>query len=150
MGGGCAVAMARLAPERVRGIVLAGAHAGPDPPERRPAREEMLERLRREGAEAVWEGEGPAPAADDLAAIVVALRERPDDRATVRGFGGPLLLVSGDRDPDPRLTPEAARELALSAPRGRHVLLEGAGHLVSVERPDDFNRELSRFLEACG
>jgi len=33
MGGYAALALARLAPERVRGLVLAGSRAGADPPE---------------------------------------------------------------------------------------------------------------------
>src|SRR5581483_10191474 len=65
MGGGCAVAMARQGAP-VRAIVLSGAHAGPDAPERRPQREATIDRLRREGAEALWAGNGPAPPAEHL------------------------------------------------------------------------------------
>lgn len=42
MGGGCAVAMARQAHEEIQAIVLSGAHAGPDAPERRPQREATI------------------------------------------------------------------------------------------------------------
>ena len=77
MGGGCALAMARQQPDRVEAIVLAGAHAGPDAPERRPMREATIEKIRAEGAESVWEGAGPPASADELVAIVEALRDRP-------------------------------------------------------------------------
>lgn len=145
MGGGCAVAMARQQPERVEAIVLAGAHAGPDAPERRPQREATIEKLRGEGAESIWEGRGPAPSAGDLIAVVEALRDRPDDRATVASLDVPLLVVVGDDDP--MIPVETARELAGAAPDGTFELVPGAGHLVSLERPEEFNRALAEFLE---
>jgi pimeloyl-ACP methyl ester carboxylesterase len=145
MGGGCALALARQEPERVEAIVLAGAHAGPDPPERRPAREDTIGKIRAEGAVSIWQGAGPSPSADELIAVVEALRDRPDDRPVVASFGAPLLVVVGDSDP--MIAPDAAHALADSAPDGRFALVEGAGHLVSIEQPEQFNRVLSDFLE---
>jgi pimeloyl-ACP methyl ester carboxylesterase len=145
MGGGCAVAMARQRPERVQAIVMAGAHAGPDAPERRPAREAMIEKIRAEGAASVWEGAGPAPSADELIAVVEALRDRPDDRPVVTSLGVPLLVVVGDRDP--MVSVETARALADSAPDGAFELVPDAGHIVSADRPEAFNRALGSFLE---
>ena len=145
MGGGCALAMARQEPERVRGIVLAGAHAGPDDHERRPQREETIGKIRAEGAASIWQGAGPSPSADELIAVVEALRDRPDDRAVVASLRVPLLVVVGDSDQ--MIPAAAARSLADSAPDGSFELVEGAGHLVSVERPEEFNRALAAFLE---
>jgi pimeloyl-ACP methyl ester carboxylesterase len=145
MGGGCALAMARQEPERVEAVVLAGAHAGPDAPERRPQREEMIGKIRAEGTAAVWQGAGPSPSADELIAAVEALRDRPDDRAVVASLGVPLLVVVGDSDQ--MIPADAARSLADSAPDGSFELVEGAGHLVSVERPEEFNRVFAEFLE---
>src|SRR2546427_62081 len=54
MGGYCALALARLAPERVRGLVLAGSRADADSPEREEARQTAIERIEREGAEGMW------------------------------------------------------------------------------------------------
>ena len=144
MGGGCALAMARQQPDRVEAIVLAGAHAGPDAPERRPAREAQLEKIRAEGAASVWAGEGPAPSADELIAIVEALRDRPDDRAVVASLGVPLLVVVGDSDQ--MVSVETAQGLADSASDGSCVVVPGAGHIVSLEQPDPFNRALGEFL----
>jgi pimeloyl-ACP methyl ester carboxylesterase len=145
MGGGCALAMARQQPDRVEAIVLAGAHAGPDAAERRPMREAMIEKLRTEGAESVWEGDGPAASADDLVAIVEALRDRPDDSATVASLGVPLLVVAGDTDP--MVSVATAQGLADAAPDGRCVIVPGAGHIVSRDQPDVFNAALADFLE---
>lgn len=145
MGGGCALAMARQQPDRVEAIVLAGAHAGPDAPERRPAREQMIEEIRAEGASSVWAGDGPPASADELIAIVEALRDRPDDRAVVASLGVPLLVVAGDADP--MVSVETANGLANGAPDGACVIVPGAGHIVSLERPDAFNDALAAFLE---
>jgi pimeloyl-ACP methyl ester carboxylesterase len=145
MGGGAAVAMARQQPDRVEAIVLAGAHAGPDAPERRPAREAQIEKIRAEGAASIWAGEGPAPSADELIAIVEALRDRPDDRAVVTSLRVPLLVVVGDSDQ--MVSVEAAQGLADSAQDGSCAIVPGAGHIVSLEQPEPFNRALGEFLE---
>ncbi len=144
MGGGAALAMARRQPDRVEAIVLAGAHAGPDAPERRPAREAQIEKIRAEGAASIWAGEGPAPSADELIAIVEALRDRPDDRAVVASLGVPLLVVVGDSDQ--MVSVETAQGLADSAQDGSCVIVPGAGHIVSLEQPEPFNRALGEFL----
>jgi pimeloyl-ACP methyl ester carboxylesterase len=144
MGGGCAVAMARQAHERIQAIVMSGAHAGPDAPERLPQREETIAKLREQGSEAVWQGEGPPPPAGDLIAVVEALRDRPDDRETVRALQVPLLVVAGDSDPI--IDADDARALAASAPLGQFHLVENAGHLPSLEHPGDFNQALGAFL----
>ena len=49
MGGYCALALARRAPERVVGIVLAGSKAGADDMRRRVYRTEPIARLREKG-----------------------------------------------------------------------------------------------------
>jgi pimeloyl-ACP methyl ester carboxylesterase len=144
MGGGCALAMARLEAARIEAIVLAGAHAGPDAPERRPVREATIEKIRGEGAASIWEGEGPSPSEDDLVAIVEALRDRPDDRAVVASLAVPLLVVAGDADP--MVSVETAHGLADAAPEGRCVIVPGAGHIVSREQPEAFNLTLVDFL----
>jgi pimeloyl-ACP methyl ester carboxylesterase len=63
----------------------------------------------------------------------------------VASLAVPLLVVVGDSD---QMIPvETAQELATAAPDGAFELVEGAGHLVSLERPDEFNRALGRFME---
>ena len=166
MGGYCALALARRAPERVRGLVLAGARADADSPERQSARNESIERVRSGGAEALWEELRPrlfppgaepgiverarrialeqAPA--DLERAIAAVRDRPDARDLVRSLPVPLLVLVGESDPF--LPVEEARALAESAPRGRLVVFDGAGHLPSLEQPAAFNAALREFLAA--
>jgi pimeloyl-ACP methyl ester carboxylesterase len=127
MGGGAALAIERQAPGTFRGIVLAGAHAGPD---RHPDRAAQLEEYRDD---------------PEKQAIVEALRDRPDDSAVVASFPGPLLVVVGSED---ELVPaELAHELAASAPHGRFAEIEGAGHIVGGDAPEAFNAVLADFLE---
>ncbi len=57
----------------------------------------------------------------------------------------PALVVCGTED---RLTPlKYARYLAEHLPDARLVTVEGAGHMVMVERPADVNAALERFRE---
>ena len=132
MGGGCALALERKLPGLLGALVLSGAHAGPDAPERRPFREQQIAELREQGDE-------------KKVAVVQALRDRPDDRAVLASFAGPVLVVVGDSDE--MVSVDAARALAESAPRGRLDVIEDAGHLVSLDQPDRFNAVLARFLE---
>ena len=55
----------------------------------------------------------------------------------------PALVAVGDQD---RVTPPAAAvELAAGLPEGRLFIVEGAGHIAMLERPDRLNPELRSF-----
>ena len=141
MGGYCALALARRAPERVLGLVLAGSRAAADSGERRQARNEQIAALRLVGVPPELE---TAVDAEDLAVAQDAIRDRPDASGVVASFGGPLLVCVGDRD---EVVPvEEARSLAGEALLGSFELFLGASHLVSVDQPDTFNGVLLEFL----
>ncbi len=163
MGGYCASAIARLAPERLGGLVLVGSRADADPLERAPLREEWIRIAREQGGEGLWQaaaknffaagasadvveraheiaaGQDP----DGLVRAIEAIRSRPDSTEAVTS-GIPLLVVAGDGDP--LIGPEVARELAAASPNGRAEIIEACGHLPSMERPEEFNRVLTTFL----
>jgi pimeloyl-ACP methyl ester carboxylesterase len=150
MGGYVALAMARAAPERVHGLLLAGSRAGADTPERRAARDESIRMLREEGIEA-WGPTAPAlpppeRTVEELVRATEALRDRRDATDVVSSFAGPLAVVVGDRDDF--LPVDEARVMADSALDGRLYVLEGTGHLSSIERPKRFNEILTGLLEA--
>jgi pimeloyl-ACP methyl ester carboxylesterase len=165
MGGYCASAIARLAPERLQGIVLVGSRADADPPERRPVRERWIEIAREQGGEGLWEEAAKnffSPQADravverahsvareqvpeGLVRAIEAIRDRPDSTEAVTS-GIPLLVVAGDSDP--LIAPDVAYELAAASPNGRAEVLEDCGHLPSWERTADFDRILAAFLES--
>jgi pimeloyl-ACP methyl ester carboxylesterase len=153
MGGYCALAMARQAPERVRGLVLAGSRATADSPDRRAQRDVTITTLREQGVEGWYRTSGnPGPAdtvlgqpAEDLIRAMQVLRDRADASDVVRAFPGPLLVAVGGEDE--LLSADEARALAASAPEGRVEVFPGVGHLISLEQPERFNALLSEFLE---
>ena len=84
---------------------------------------------------------------DELVRGIEALRDRPDATEVVTSFAGPLLVVVGDQDDI--LPVDEARQIAESAPAGQLEVVQGAGHLVSVEAPDRFNQILLELLQAA-
>jgi 3-oxoadipate enol-lactonase len=62
------------------------------------------------------------------------------------GIKAPTLVISGEQD---LLTPpHLCREVASKIPGARFEMIAGAGssHVVPIERPDDFNQLVTRFL----
>ena len=163
MGGYTAGAIARLAPERLDGLVLVGSRADGDPPERGPLRAEWIRIAQEQGGEGLWQAAAKdffAPGTpeevvesahriaagqkpDDLVRAIEAIRDRPDSTEAVAS-GVPLLVVLGDADP---LIPvEVGERLSAASPNGRLEVLDGCGHLPNLERPDQFDRILATFL----
>jgi len=148
MGGYVALALARLAPESVQGLFLAGARVKADDADRRAARNKAIETLRDDGIEA-WAPNAPAPppperTVEELIRATEALRDRRDATEVAAAFDGPLWVVVGDADPF--LPVDEAREIVASAPNGRLEVIEGAGHFTNVERRNRFNELLTEFL----
>jgi pimeloyl-ACP methyl ester carboxylesterase len=75
-----------------------------------------------------------------------AMRDRPDRRTLLPQLDGiPVLVVVGKED---RLTPpDVNREMAEEVPGADFVLVEGAGHLPPMERPQTVNEALQPFLD---
>ena len=148
LGGYVALAMARISPDRVGALLLAGARAAADPADRKALREEMLRVVRKEGIEG-WNREFSPPGPEDrtteeLVQGIEALRDRRDATKVVTEFEGPLVLVVGDQDEI--LPVDEARQIAESAPDGGLEVVEGAGHLVSIDAPERFNEILLELL----
>jgi pimeloyl-ACP methyl ester carboxylesterase len=157
MGGYLAMAVLRLAPERVGGLVLIDTKAEPDSPEAARSRLAVAERVEAEGiagwlaeanlatllaastrarrpgvAETVREIiESQPPAGISWTAL--ALRTRPDSFGLLREAGVPALVVVGEED---AITPvEAASAMAEAMPGATLVVLPGVGHLTPLEDP---------------
>jgi pimeloyl-ACP methyl ester carboxylesterase len=151
MGGYCALALARRVPERVRGLLLVGARPDADSDERRAGREDTIELIRTEGLDGLWRMMRPKlfhdqTVADEhlvyrdtdaLVTAMAAIRDREDSTDVVRSFAGPVQFVIGEFDPY-----VSAAEVSEFDVRE----LRGAGHLVNLERPDEFNEILSEFI----
>ena len=168
MGGYVAFAMLRLAPGRIRALVLANTRMDADPPEGIAKRKQMLDLIARDGSAGVarempkllgdtTERERPelktrlravieaAPAAG-IEAAVRAMMARPDSTPQASAYADPALIVSGSED---ALTPPPLQQAMHAVMRNSSLeLIEGAGHLASLERPGAFNALLQRFLHS--
>ena len=153
MGGYCALAAVRRAPERIAGLVLAGSRPDADSPERRAKRAETIALARKRGAEGIWRSMREllfAPDADpalvarigeialdrteeELVTAIEAVRDRPDSTQAYLGLRDRALTIIGDRDP--YVPVEAAQAWDADT-----VVLPGCGHLPSLERPAEFDR----------
>lgn len=167
MGGIVAMEVLRQAPERVAKLALMDTNALVEAPEmqarRGPqmdkARTGQLEQVMREEVKPNYLTEGPQRAAIldlcmdmamDLGVDVfvrqsMALRERPDQCDTLRGVRVPTLVLCGRDD---RLCPVARHEL-MHALVSDSVLeiIEGAGHLPTLEQPEQTTVALRRWME---
>ena len=82
------------------------------------------------------------------AAALRGRAERPDYIGMLASITVPTLVVVGRDD---EFTPVA--EARLTAERIRNaslVIIDGAGHLPNLERPDEFNDALEKFLTSAG
>lgn len=73
-----------------------------------------------------------------------ALRDRRDQCDTLRGYGGPALILTGAED---QLCPRDRHDLmARLLPRATYRIIEGAGHLPTLERPTETTEALYQWL----
>jgi pimeloyl-ACP methyl ester carboxylesterase len=141
MGGYCALALARRAPERIVGMVLVGSRADADSFERRRTRQEQIADLQ---AGRLPELADPDTPVEHLVETQAAMRDRLDLTGVVASFGGPLLVCVGTEDE--LFSVDEARELADRALDGKLEVFEGAGHFVAVDQPERFNAVLVEFV----
>ena len=141
MGGYCALALARRAPERVVGMALVGSRADADSWDRRRYREDQIAELRSDNAHPQVYGE---PTNEDLAVAQEAMRDRLDLTGIVASFGGPILVCIGDRDEF--VSMDEALSVSEGALRGTLEVFPGAGHFLSLDQPERFDTVLLEFL----
>jgi 3-oxoadipate enol-lactonase len=167
LGGLVALWLAVRHADRVRGAVFAGAAARFGTPE---AWEERADAVRRGGTEAIVdlvmhrffserfrreEAAVVAGFADVLrrqspegyVGTCLALRDA-DLRGQVSAIRAPSLVVVGDEDVS--APPSDAEALRAAIPGARLIVLEGAGHLCTVERPDVFEDIAEHLSEEAG
>lgn len=169
MGGYVALAFARKYPEALRALVLADTRATADTPEAKAARYEMIRDVAANGPAAIAEEmlpkllsketveaksglvvevrrmiETTSPAG--IAGALAGMAERRDATDVLSSIAVPTLVIVGSEDV---VTPESdARALADAIPGARLEVIEGAAHLSSLERPDEFNELVREFLAA--
>ena len=167
MGGYVAFEFYRRFPERVRALVLADTRPQADTDEGRRTREENARRVLKDGmapladsmlpkllsagtrerrsevverVRAMILGAKPEGAAAALRGMAV----RRDQTDLLPEINVPTLIVVGGED---SVTPPSEAEaMAAKISGSLLVVIEGAGHLSNVERPEEFNRALGDFL----
>ncbi|WP_026116461.1 alpha/beta fold hydrolase [Nocardiopsis valliformis] len=168
MGGQVALELYRLFPDRVDSLTLAATNPMPETEQGRLSRKRMAARLREEGmrgyADEMLVGMMTAENVRELPAVADHVRammyaappegaaaaqlgraERPDHTLLLKRISAPTLLVVGQHDGF--TPPEGAELMHVQVPDSVVEIIEGAGHLPNLERPDRFNEVLRRFLE---
>lgn len=168
MGGYVTFEFARRWPDRVAGMVLMDTRAEADTAEGKRGRDGLAAAAREQGAGAVADAMLPkllAPATRDrlpelvlrtrrtieatpvsgLVGALTAIRDRPDSTALLPRLGGwPVLVLAGSEDPV--TPPQDMRVMADAIPGAEFLVVEGAGHLPPLERPDEVTGLLREFL----
>lgn len=167
MGGYVALAFCRLAPNRLRGLVLVDTRPQADSDEARANRTATARQVMEDGAAALADSMldrlvSPATlknqpdlvssirdmmARQSVFGIVAALygmAERRDSRPMLGDISVPTLVVVGADDV---ITPVAEAESMVEAiPGSELVVIPDAGHLSNLEQPRAFNRAVREFL----
>jgi pimeloyl-ACP methyl ester carboxylesterase len=167
MGGYVALAFYRLFPRRVRALLLADTRAQADTEEGRRTREETAERALKEGMTVIADAMLPkllthtthmkhpervervrelilATSPKGAAAALRGMAERRDQTRLLADIIQPTLIIVGSED---QITPPADSETMRREIRGSRLeVLEGAGHVSNIERAEEFNRALTKFL----
>ncbi len=167
MGGIVAMEVARQAPDRVAGLALMDTNPLAESPHMQARRTPQMDKAAAGGLASVMRDEmkpnylsdGPDRAAildlcmemalglgpDVFIRQSLALRDRPDQTETLRHYQGPSLVLCGRDD---RLCPVARHELMHDLlPDATLRIIAGAGHLPTLERPDQTTDALRNWLE---
>ena len=167
MGGILAMEILAQAPDRVERLALLDTNPRAEAPQAQARRGPQIARALSGGLRSVIRDEmkpnylapGPGKKAildlcldmalslgvDIFALQSRALRDRADRIEALAAFKGPALVLMGAED---RLCPRDRHELMHELmPQSRLVIIEGAGHLPTLERPIETTAALRRWLE---
>lgn len=169
MGGYISLAFCRDYPDAIRAMVLADTRAGADTPEARDRRLKSAVKAETDGAAAIAAEVVPSllgrTSLESRPAVVERVRdmieanspvgiagaqrgmaERVDSTTVVAAINFPVMVIVGAED---TLTPiSEAEKLRDSIPGARLTIIEQAGHLSNVERPEEFNTVLKQFIDS--
>jgi 3-oxoadipate enol-lactonase len=168
MGGYVALAFYKQFPSRVRALVLADSRAQADTQEGKQTRSQQAEKAVAEGMAGIADAMLPKlltpetvskrpelvkrvrdmmlkTKPEGAAGALLGMAERDDQTALLSQITCPTLILVGQDDP---ITPvqdseKMHREIAGS----RLVVLDNAAHVSNLERTEEFNEELTRFLK---
>ena len=168
MGGYVALAFYKQFPSRVRALILADTRAQADTHEGRQARFRQAGQALAEGMASIADAMLPKlltpetvskrpevvkrvrdmmlkTKPEGAAGALLGMAERDDQTSLLSQISCPTLILVGREDP---ITPVADSEKMQREIGGsRLVVIENAAHVSNVERPEQFNDELVRFLK---
>jgi pimeloyl-ACP methyl ester carboxylesterase len=168
MGGYIGFEIVRQAPDRVDRLALLDTSARPDTPELTERRQAQIALARGGRFAEVADQQFPLlvhpsrqgdPSARELVRLMAdetgpdafsrqqqAIMGRVDSRPGLGAIDRPTLVLVGDSD---QLTPpELSAEIAGSIPGARLVVVAGAGHLTTLDQPEQVTRALVEWLQA--
>jgi 3-oxoadipate enol-lactonase len=167
MGGYIAFECWKYFPEKIAGMVLASTRPTPDTEEGRRARfanaekigrgefegfvEAQLEKLlsdatRRDRPEIVDRARKliyDSPQESAIAALL-GMAERNDSTPLLPTIKVPVALIFGDQDTI--TTAEEGRKMATTIPDARLTVIQEAGHLCNMEKPQEFNEAVAEVM----
>jgi pimeloyl-ACP methyl ester carboxylesterase len=168
MGGIVAMEIVARAPERVDRLALLDTNPRAETPEVRARREPQIAKARAGRLREVMRDEmkpnylADGPRRQDILDLCMAmalalgpevferqsraLGSRPDQQETLARVAVPTLILMGEHD---ILCPRDRHELMHALiPGSRLEIVEGAGHLPTLERPEATTEAIARWLEA--
>jgi 3-oxoadipate enol-lactonase len=167
MGGYVALAFYRLFPSRVASLILAATRAQADTAEAKQNRTVQADKALREGMEGIADGLLPkfltaetvakrpetvkrlremmvSTKPEGAAAALQGMAIRQDQSSFLKEIKTPTLILVGREDV---ITPLADAELMHREIAGSQLeVLKGAGHVLNLERPEEFNNAVLKFL----
>ena len=168
MGGYVALAFYKQFPSRVRGLILADTRAQADTEEAQQTRHQQAEKALAEGMAGIADSMLPKlltpetvskrpevvkrvrdmmlkTKPEGAAGALLGMAEREDQTPLLAHISCPTLILVGQEDP---ITPVADSEKMNREISGsRLVVIENASHVSNLERTEQFNEELTRFLK---
>lgn len=164
MGGYICLAAARIAPERLLGLVLIDTRETADTDEARKGRYGSIEKVRKEGVRPVVEAMLPKMLTKDapqemrdrvreimsssspegVIAALGAMATRNDSTPLLSKITIPTMIVVGEED---TITPPSdAERMAKLIPNAKLVKIAGAAHLSNYEKAVEVNRSIGAFV----
>lgn len=164
MGGYVCLAVARMAPERLRGLILIDTRETADTEEARKGRYDSIEKVRKSGVKPVVDamlpkmltGEAPREMRDRVREIMSsstpegviaalgAMAKRPDSTGVLPRIRVPSLVLVGEQD---TITPPVdAERMSKAIPGARLVRVADAAHLSNYEQAAEVNRVCGAFV----
>jgi len=168
MGGYIAMAMLRMHPERIAGLILTATRSAADTPEAKTNRDKSILLAQSLGAKPIIDNMLPhllspkslagrpeivQTAHEIMSSISVntiikdllGLKERPDSTSLLAGSTQPMLIIHGSDD---QIVPLAeAQTLQQTIPNAQLTILPDAGHLLNMEQPGLFNAAIRLFIQ---